>query len=86
VGTFLFHGIGEPLVIHELLCTKIAATERDIWLSETFAQALRAYAGRNLLEAGAFFAIYSKASRRRTQYLLSSIPDTRNLAPADPGE
>lgn len=83
VGNFLLHGLDTPIMIYELVCAKTAAIEEQLWLCETFTQALRAYATRDLTEAESLFrSILEKHpdDGPSTFYLGYLTPDAWSLA------
>ncbi len=83
LGTFLLLGKSKPLVIHELICRRDEASERQRSVVALFAEGVAAYEDRRWREAReAFGACLREGEDEAVRFYLSACSDN----PRDPGE
>jgi adenylate cyclase len=89
LGTFLLAGKAKPLVIHELICRRADASDRERLATARFAEGVAAYEGRAWLEASAIFdTCLSEGGRddEVVRFYLSACSEYRGRDPDEPWE
>ena len=85
LGTFLLAGKAKPLGIHELICRRGEATERQRSAAALFAEGVAAYEGRLWLEAGKVFdaCLREGGDDEAARFYLSACADCRARNPSE---